>query len=770
MIKKIKKIHNFGSFKDFNADETLEPFAKYNLFFAYNGSGKTTLSRFLSALSNGEGIPLNLRSEGYQEDFEVELDGNPARTITNFNEYTKCIKVFNTDFIKNEINFDESSLTTISVDFGKEQQDTKKRIACLEKRLLNLFEKDVTGNLTEKYAYTKEFNDAETSIKNICRDQAEEIRSEANIANTQSYNATNFERDLKNYEMLAVKLTVSEKDFRTAQKVSKQAIIDEIKYKNNNHLILTTDLVNKINEMLQIPMKRNDVSIKQDILDWIEKGTEFNIEENENKCYFCNSPITDFSKRLDEIKEIIKKDVAYEQYEKDFNGIQNLIKQNIEQLSLSSFLMNNVSEISELQFLDNNKDKFNTISSAIKSYTALYIQTLKDIVMAMNEKQSNYLNIEFEPFNYEHIDNLKKTILELERLIENNNNSLKDIDKQKNDAKEIIITYHVQNTIEDYLKFSTDREEAIDKQKRVKILETKIKKQLRENQIKLEKHELAIETIEKYIEFIFTYKKFKFIFNKETSSYKILREDGTPALNLSEGEKTVMAFAYFLATLKDKNFRMKNSIIVIDDPISSLDQNYLYNLLIMLIRFFNSPSKFDQLFVFTHNFYFFKKIRDIISHIGRDPNIGFGKYLVEKNSTSSIIKNATDALNKYQSEYLAEIENLKSWYSQSDLQDDVKIGVAIRKVFEIFLTYHAPLETSLYSKFNKVFTEEIGSKYRYLENIANASCHTDEIDDLDSMETFKLNVGKREIMQLFAFMWEYDENHAKALALPQLTS
>ena len=51
LLKKIEKINNFGSFKNFNADNNLNEFQQYNLIWGLNGTGKTTLSRFFECLN-----------------------------------------------------------------------------------------------------------------------------------------------------------------------------------------------------------------------------------------------------------------------------------------------------------------------------------------------------------------------------------------------------------------------------------------------------------------------------------------------------------------------------------------------------------------------------------------------------------------------------------------------------------------------------------------------------------------------------------------------
>ena len=90
-------------------------------------------------------------------------------------------------------------------------------------------------------------------------------------------------------------------------------------------------------------------------------------------------------------------------------------------------------------------------------------------------------------------------------------------------------------------------------------------------------------------------------------SFAIFRQ-GNPAYNLSEGEMTLISFAYYLASLKTlSEDERKKVIIVIDDPISSLDENnifYIYSLISSEIISKDS----DQIFITTHNLDFLKYV------------------------------------------------------------------------------------------------------------------------------------------------------------------
>ena len=98
--------------------------------------------------------------------------------------------------------------------------------------------------------------------------------------------------------------------------------------------------------------------------------------------------------------------------------------------------------------------------------------------------------------------------------------------------------------------------------------------------------------------------------------YKIVREqnDNRVFLSLSEGEKMIISFLYFLELCrgkKDATEAAKKKIIVIDDPISSLSHVYVFNVGRLIQNEFLRNSKYEQVFVLTHSLYFFYELTDI---------------------------------------------------------------------------------------------------------------------------------------------------------------
>lgn len=97
--------------------------------------------------------------------------------------------------------------------------------------------------------------------------------------------------------------------------------------------------------------------------------------------------------------------------------------------------------------------------------------------------------------------------------------------------------------------------------------------------------------------------------------YQIQRPDGSLASNtLSEGEETFISFLYFLQLTKgatDISRVSTEKILIIDDPICSLDSTILYIVSCLVKSLISDVKKGNsnirQVFIFTHNVFFHKE-------------------------------------------------------------------------------------------------------------------------------------------------------------------
>jgi wobble nucleotide-excising tRNase len=114
----------------------------------------------------------------------------------------------------------------------------------------------------------------------------------------------------------------------------------------------------------------------------------------------------------------------------------------------------------------------------------------------------------------------------------------------------------------------------------------------------------------------FGFQSFRLDKSPSGSSYRIIRLNGVDAkATLSEGEKTFVCFIYFYYLLKGSNSESgitTNRIVVIDDPVSSLDSDVLFIVSSLIKGLFNEvrngQGNLKQIFILTHNVYFHKEI------------------------------------------------------------------------------------------------------------------------------------------------------------------
>jgi wobble nucleotide-excising tRNase len=132
--------------------------------------------------------------------------------------------------------------------------------------------------------------------------------------------------------------------------------------------------------------------------------------------------------------------------------------------------------------------------------------------------------------------------------------------------------------------------------------------------------------------------------------YEVVRQDGQVATNLSEGERNFIAFLYFYHLVRGSHNDVdvsKGKIVVIDDPVSSMDSSALF-IVSTLVREMvevchNNTDYLDnqvqgdyikQIFILTHNVYFHREITYNQTH--RFKCVSF--FVVNKASNISSIK------------------------------------------------------------------------------------------------------------------------------------
>lgn len=201
--------------------------------------------------------------------------------------------------------------------------------------------------------------------------------------------------------------------------------------------------------------------------------------------------------------------------------------------------------------------------------------------------------------------------------------------------------------------------------------------------------------------------------------------------SLSEGEKTLIAFLYFMESLSgshDENESVdpKRTIAIIDDPISSLSQNYVYDIATMIHRELakpqNRPQLVKQVIVLTHNLFFFHEL--VRQQGGKLENAHnrCGLLRVIKNPHSTVEElDPTQLLNDYD----------VWWHILKDARagkvPTQVVPNAMRNILEQFFTFTTG-NSEFGEAFKKLSDADTSSKYIALERFLDRGSHNDAIN------------------------------------------
>ncbi|MDY4426373.1 MAG: AAA family ATPase [Helicobacter sp.] len=198
------------------------------------------------------------------------------------------------------------------------------------------------------------------------------------------------------------------------------------------------------------------------------------------------------------------------------------------------------------------------------------------------------------------------------------NNKKIELEKLEKSFWEFVI-FEKKEIIEKYEKDKEDAEinkQAVEREnKTIKNKIQNIENTIKEKQKEVINIRVAVDKINNYLKDLGILSFYIKIQDDKKQEYIIIREgeDKPSFKTLSEGEKTLISFLYFLQLCqgkKEKDEAILDKIIVIDDPVSSLSFSYVYNIAQLIKEIFlrNKDSGYKQIFILTHHLYFFKEL------------------------------------------------------------------------------------------------------------------------------------------------------------------
>ncbi len=370
--------------------------------------------------------------------------------------------------------------------------------------------------------------------------------------------------------------------------------------------------------------------------DWVRQGHAHYTGQTDGKCPYCQQKLPDD----------FDKDIAAcfdAQYQSDITEItkfQSVYKSEME--SIMRTLQGNLAEV--MPGLD------------IESYQTK-LKMLQDAITINNQRIAAKVK---EPTTIASLEDIDTLLLDIGTIIDKlnvqinaRNNIVSDIKNQKIKCKKEVweyLAFILKDVVKTYRDTITNIETAIstlNTQTKALIVEgNRINSEIADLNKQVVNTEAAIDGINRIIRTSgfqgFSLKAKEGVQN----TYEVIRPDGSVAEKLPEGERNFIAFLYFYHLVKGSysSDEVKDKIVVIDDPVSSMDSGALF-IVSALVRemievCYNNTDyrsqKVDgdyikQIFVLTHNVYFHKEITH--HQVNRYRSVSF--YLIRKTDNVS---------------------------------------------------------------------------------------------------------------------------------------
>lgn len=740
-------IKNFGCFKDYKQHGSSKQLCigndfnvnNINIFYGRNYSGKSTYSKIFQS------IELKKLPEKYNDiSFEIKLANNTVIKSNDIDSKTLPIdcRVFNQQFVNDNIELhNNNKINSFAISIGADTNDTLKRIKKIRIQDLDPLNKKLSNILDSLKNKQNELENKEKNFNLTLQKIASNIRYKKNpsIIIGKKYDRLDLKKEFENClpsDFPTIPPENSTQYLELAQKVEQaKAKILEKNIHQPQKIYIPNSIINfdfnlfeiQIKELLYKVIKVSNIldeyQNNPDKINWIKQGIAIHGFSPE-KCVFCGNSIDNTlidnltSAFSDELKSL----------ETELENKKTELESMIEKLTyISQINKDEYFKDVEIDIINLNKDIKNTANNNAN--------VLKNILYKIEEKQRDiFSKIEIEELTWETfteiqsaIDNLyDNTILEITRHADRQKESI-DFLRRYYIAKELSVREFndISNIIQE---LQTSIENEIEDKNTLELKIGEIQQTISKLEYSLKSETEAINHINTILHNSLSHSEIFLIPVKddEKKIYFEVHRNNEHAYNLSEGEKSLIAFAYYIAKLESlSTVEKEKTILFIDDPISSLDENnifYVYNLIYNLFE----KNEFLQYFLSTHNMDFLKYTNRFSTK--KDYYLIEKIKLAENNPSKSYITSLPKHLSNKVTEFVFLFEQIYKVATEEENENNFHIFYNFpnnaRKFIETLLYFKYPdYKTNNDIKVNKYFGNEISP---FIQRINNEYSHGED--------------------------------------------
>lgn len=581
MISKMK-LHNIGTY---SMPIEIYPH-KINYFFGGNGTGKTSISKLLNGVEKSD-----------EASSAVEWEDSSREKILVFNRF----------FIRDNLEKEKDlhgifTLGEETIKHQKEIDDLKQKIASKE----HLIE---TNTQTEKNL-TLDIAEIWSSIEEKCWGM--KIK----------YGKT-FQSAFEGY--LSSKLKFANQMIKVATEGQASQVslsMDELQQEYNTAFSAVSDIIPMLSEFnTDYLASLSDTALVEESVigsthsqvgelitklkagDWVKGGIRF-AQQSNGICPYCQQPMADS----------VQKDIE-DYFDESYKKKCTLLEKYKE--AYSSFLK----YLREYRYaIPDNTETINY--SPLQDHIDMLITIAERNAMVVEKKIDNPSQQYTLQSMDEYVLDIQKKIRSINQEITAINKIISDKDAKTNCKSKVwaMCATEIIGEIQQMLKKYNGKKKGLDN---VRLQNEQLTARIADWTSDISAIESKISSVKPTVAAIntllanFGFDGFKLEENTQKSgSYKIVRPDGTDAKDtLSEGEYNFISFLYFYHLCfgsTNKGEINKKKVIVIDDPISSLDSNVLFIVSSLtkdiLRKCKDDKANITQVFILTHNAYFHKEV------------------------------------------------------------------------------------------------------------------------------------------------------------------
>ncbi|GAA8752867.1 AAA family ATPase [Helicobacter pylori] len=674
-------------------------FKDYNVIFGNNGCGKTSLTRAFELLISKNKCIEKYRTISTAESPSIEFeckDGSyKIEPNSNIGAPSFKVEIYNSDFLHNNAPFnsefglkklDDGIIILESSVLGEETKEINQLKNCkekVEKRQKKIKDENSAETLSAKQ---------ESEIKKY-DEEIEKIRKKVTSKTIQitldEIKINNICEVSKNkFKVQEDALTNLEKDFDELDEAMKK--FDDLK-----EMELPKDyqtIKDKLESLFSFDIDKEAGQVSEEIKEhmskvgreFIEKGIELQKKMPDNACPFCTQEITN---------NIIQVYTSYfnksiEQFNQDSLEVSGTLKEILEQWNIEEILQ------SFERFKPFMKKDFSTNKESLKNA----LDQIKDLLKELQEEVDKKCGVKNKEKFQETDKKLSENYKKLQQCVDETGNILNQKKEQEEKLKKLeteLKEARIKKAKHDSYDWQKSKEEAERKLSVLNCRHERLNRLLEKINKKLkglyDQKRPDIETINNYLKALnlpkySLDKDYRIVLNSDAL------ENSEAKIILSDGEKTTLAFAYFLARLKlfYKKEDLKNLVVVIDDPISSLDEQRIYNTTCLVAKInqdlarekLSNEENKAQVFVLTHNHTFMARL---INMIGKH-----ARYLQLERHQGQLKIVCKDKANGYfDTFYLLLFKEVYEFAKRETVQDDfneaINYGNKVRILLESFL-------------------------------------------------------------------------------------